>query len=216
MSEVAVLASALEAMPLFPLSGVVLFPGTLLPLHIFEPRYRQMLADCVATHRCMAMAFVVREGDPNDLAGTPSIARVAGVGAIVHHAPLPDGRSNIVLQGRGRVEIVELPFEPPYRRAHARILADVESPVSAVERTGLHAAAAAFAASARRIEFELPPGITAGAAADLCAHHLIDSPVARQQVLEELDVGARVRFVTATLAEQMGRAKRDAPRGKPD
>jgi Lon protease-like protein len=215
MNDVDVPASALELMPIFPLSGVVLFPGTLLPLHIFEPRYRQMLADCLATHRCMAMAFVVSEGDHNDLSGTPSIARVAGVGAVVHHAPLPDGRSNLVLQGRGRVELVELPFMAPYRRARARVLFEVESPVSAVERTGLHAAAAAFAASARRTEFELPAGIAPGAAADLCAHHLIDSPVARQCALEELDVGARVRFVTATLAEQMGRAKRDG-RGKPD
>jgi ATP-dependent Lon protease len=215
MSEVDVPASALETMPVFPLSGVVLFPGTLLPLHIFEPRYRRMLADCLATHRCMAMAFVVSEGDRDDLEGTPNIARIAGVGAIVHHAPLPDGRSNIVLQGRGRVELQELPFIAPYRRARARMLADSESPVSAVERTGLLAAAAAFAASSRRAEFELPAGISPGAAADLCAHHLIDSPLARQRALEEIDAAARVRFVTATLAEQMGRARRDT-RGKPD
>ena len=215
MSEVLLSASALEAMPIFPLSGVVLFPGTLLPLHIFEPRYRQMLADCLATYRCMAMAFVVNEGDRDDFAGMPNIARIAGVGAIVHHAPLPDGRSNLVLQGRARAELQELPFIAPYRRARVRLLPDEESPVSAVERTGLHAAAAAFAAAARRTEFELPVGITPGAAADLCAHHLVDDPIARQRALEELDVALRVRLVTATLAEQMGRAKRDV-RGKPD
>ena len=215
MSEPEVPASALEAMPVFPLSGVVLFPGALLPLHVFEPRYRQMLADCLATHRVMAMAFVVGEGDPQDFAGTPNIARVAGAGVIVHHAALPDGRSNIVLQGRARVALDELPFVDPYRRARARVLAEVASTVSAVERTGLHAAAAAFAASARLTEFEIPAGITPGAAADLCAHHLVVDPQARQRALEELDVAARVHLVTSTLAEQMGRTKRES-RGKPD
>jgi Lon protease-like protein len=215
MSDADLPASSLHAMPVFPLSGVVLFPGALLPLHIFEPRYRRMLADCLATHRCMAMAFVVGEGDADDLAGSPRIARVAGAGVIVHHAPLPDGRSNIVLQGRARVELEELSFLAPYRRARARVLSDVQSPVTAVERTGLHAAAAAFAASARKTEFELPSGITPGAAADLCAHRLVSDPEARQRAIEELDVAARVRLVTSTLAEQMGLAKREF-RGKPD
>lgn len=215
MSDADVPAAALHAMPVFPLSGVVLFPGALLPLHVFEPRYRQMLADCLATHSCMAMAFVVGEGDADDLAGTPKIARVAGAGVIVHHAPLPDGRSNLVLQGRARVSLEELPFMAPYRRARARILREVTSPVLAVERTGLHAAAAAFAASARKTEFELPAGITPGAAADLCAHQLVVDPLVRQRALEELDVAARVRLVTSALAEQMGLAKREF-RGKPD
>jgi Lon protease-like protein len=215
MSDAEVPESALEAMPIFPLSGVVLFPGALLPLHVFEPRYRRMLADCLATHGWMAMAFVVGEGDRDDLAGTPNIARVAGAGVVVHHAELPDGRSNIVLQGRARVTLDELPFVAPYRRARARLLAEVSTPVSAVERTGLHAAATAFAASAGRTEFELPAGITAGAAADLCAHHLVIDPQARQRALEQLSVENRVRLVTSTLAEQMGRAKRET-RGKPD
>jgi Lon protease-like protein len=214
-SDTGLPATALGEMPVFPLSGVVLFPGALLPLHIFEPRYRKMLADCLATHRCMAMALVIGEGDKVDLAETPKFARVAGAGIVVHHAALPDGRSNLVLEGRARVALDELPFVPPYRRARARILTEVMSPVSAVERTGLHASAAAFAASVGKTDFELPAGITPGAAADLCAHHLLADPLARQAALEELDVGARVRLVTSAIAEQMGRARRDT-RGKPD
>ena len=205
-----ILASALAAIPVFPLRGIVLFPGALLPLHVFEPRYRAMLADAMATHRCLAMAFAF-DGPEHDET-SPAIARIAGAGLVVHHVALADGRSNIVIQGQARVTLDELPFVAPYRRARARLLGEVESPVSAMERTGLVASAATVAGSAGKRDFELPAGIPPGAAADLCAHHLIEDPQARQHVLEELDVAARVRFVTAALAEQMGRSPRDPAR----
>src|ERR1019366_7963717 len=108
-----VLASALEAMPLFPLPGVVLFPGALLPLHVFELRYRAMLADCMATNRCMAMALVAGDTDEVDLETEPAIAHIAGGGVVVRHTELADGRSNIVLQGRVRLALEELPFVAP-------------------------------------------------------------------------------------------------------
>jgi ATP-dependent Lon protease len=128
---------------------------------------------------------------------------------------LADGRSNIVLQGLARVWLDELPLLAPYRRARARLLDEIETPVSAVDRSGLFAVATAFAAAARQTEFALPSGSGPGAAADLCAHQLIVDPQTRQRVLEELDVGDRVRLVTATLAEQMGRVKREDGRGAP-
>jgi ATP-dependent Lon protease len=204
-NDAEILTPALEAIPIFPLSGVVLFPGALLPLHVFEPRYRTMLADCLATSRCMAMAFALVDGDRVDLEGEPKIAQVAGAGLVVHHALLADGRSNIVLQGRARVWLDELPFAAPYRRARARVLDEIETAVSALDRTGLLAVATAFAKAAQKTEFVLPPGIGPGAAADLCAHQLVVDAQARQQALEELDIAARVHLVTDTLAEQMGR-----------
>ncbi|HEX4446871.1 MAG TPA: LON peptidase substrate-binding domain-containing protein [Polyangiaceae bacterium] len=205
-----ILSSALEAMPVFPLRGVVLFPGALLPLHVFEPRYRTMLADAMATHRCLALGYALDDAEHD--VNSPPIARIAGAGLVVHHAALPDGRSNIVIQGQARVTLDELPFVGPYRRARARLLGEIETPVSSMDRTGLVAAAATFAGSAGKRDFELPAGVPPGAAADLCAHHLIEDPEVRQHVLEELDIAARVRFVTATLAEQMGRGPRDPAR----
>jgi Lon protease-like protein len=219
VSDETQLAAALEAMPVFPLPGVVLFPGALLPLHVFEPRYRALLAESLATHRHMALAFVRMEDGAPDLVENPRFERVAGAGFIVEHGALPDGRSNIVVQGRVRVALEELPFVPPFRRAHARVLLDRATPVSAVDRTALHAAATALASASRRADrktdFALPPGVGAGAAADLCAHQLLADPAMRQRVLEELDVAARVRLVTAALAEQLVRAKPEA-RGRPD
>ncbi len=213
-ADLPILASALGAMPVFPLRGVVLFPGALLPLHVFEPRYRAMLDDCLATHRCMAMAYEL-DVPPGGGEAAPPIARVAGVGIIVQHAGLPDGRSNIVLEGRLRVALEELPFVPPYRQARASVLEEVATPVSGAERMGLLSAAATFARTAGKTDFELPPDIAAGVAADLCAHYLVVEPLARQHALEELDVAQRVRFVTAMLAEQVARGWREAG-GRPD
>ena len=82
-------------------------PAPILPLHIFEPRYRKMVADCMAGHRCMAMAFT--EGGGED----PRIAPVAGAGIIVRYEPMSDGRSTLLLHGRARVLLEELPFEAP-------------------------------------------------------------------------------------------------------
>ena len=82
-----------------------------------------MLADALATHRCIAMALVV-----DGAREPPPIAQVAGLGVIVEHETLPDGRSNIVLQGRARVVLDELPFVAPYRRARARVLVEHDGP----------------------------------------------------------------------------------------
>ncbi|MEO8875983.1 MAG: LON peptidase substrate-binding domain-containing protein, partial [Polyangiaceae bacterium] len=117
------LQAALDALPVFPLGQVVLFPNALLPLHIFEPRYQAMLKDCLATNGALAIGHVE---DPADLDGLghPKISAIAGAGCIVEHESLPGGRSNIVLRGISRVMLDELPFISPYRRAQATLLRD--------------------------------------------------------------------------------------------
>jgi ATP-dependent Lon protease len=211
MSEPAAasLERALAAIPVFPLPRLVLFPGALLPLHIFEPRYRAMLADSLATHRCIAMALVEDPG----AAEPPAFARVAGAGIIVEHQPLPDGRSNIVLLGCARVRLEELPFVPPYRRARAQVLEDRPTPLTDIDFAALHAAVSGFVAEVRRldveVDFALPAGAATATTVDLCAQHLIVDADARQRALEELDVAARARFVTAELAAQTSRLLRE-------
>ena len=90
------LAPALEALPIFPLPQTVLFPGALLPLHVFEPRYRTMVKDCLSTHKALAVALI-RETEERDVHRHPLIERVAGVGVIIDHVELPDGRYNILV-----------------------------------------------------------------------------------------------------------------------
>jgi Lon protease-like protein len=116
--------NAVIQIPIFPLPDVVLFPSTLLPLHVFEPRYRQMVEDALAGDRRIAMA-VLRSGWESEYYGRPPVHPVAGAGEIVQHERLADGRFNILLRGTMRVGIVtELREDKPYRIVRARPLLD--------------------------------------------------------------------------------------------
>ncbi|HEY8427238.1 MAG TPA: LON peptidase substrate-binding domain-containing protein, partial [Sandaracinaceae bacterium] len=80
----------LAALPIFPLPSVVLFPGSVLPLHVFEPRYRAMMEDCVSRGpRAMAVALL-RPGWERDYEGRPPVYEIAGAGRIVEWARRPD------------------------------------------------------------------------------------------------------------------------------
>jgi hypothetical protein len=153
-------------MPLFPLSQAALFPRAQLPLHVFEARYRKMLADCIEQHGIMAIVMVPDPADLIDPRGHPRLARVAGVGFVKEVARLPDGRSDIVLEGLARVSLEELPFEIPYRRARATLLETRASRVTQNDSAALVAAATAFVTEMRRrdadVAFELPEGLVAG------------------------------------------------------
>lgn len=200
------LAPALTALPLFPLN-TVLFPGALLPLHIFEPRYRAMVRDALDTHRALAVVFIA---DPSEVDehGHPAIASVAGAGVIVDHAELPSGRFNILVRGRARVRLEEeLPFgEKLYRRARASVITPPPGEAPASDLAALVSAAAAFTSRVRErdpsFDFTLPRDAPAGVVADLCAHHLVLDARERQVLLETLEVGPRVRRVAEVLALQ--------------
>jgi Lon protease-like protein len=114
------------SIPLFPLSNVVLFPGCLAPLHIFELRYRQMTEAALQGERLIGMV-TVRPDAREEMGGNPPIYAVGCAGFITDHQRLPDGRHNIVLRGvkRFRVESEPAPdFERLYRLADARWLDD--------------------------------------------------------------------------------------------
>jgi Lon protease-like protein len=103
--------------PIFPLPGVVFFPETMLPLHVFEPRYREMLADALAGDRILGVQLLDPSGRP-DAAGRPAVHAIGCAGEIAEHEPLADGRSNILLRGVFRYRIErEIAGERPYRVA---------------------------------------------------------------------------------------------------
>ena len=92
--------------PIFPLPNVVLFPAALLPLHIFEPRYRAMVGDALEGERLVGMVML-RPGWERHYEGTPPVYPVGCAGFITHAEQLPDGRYNIMLRGLEKFRIVD-------------------------------------------------------------------------------------------------------------
>ncbi|MCH8029338.1 MAG: LON peptidase substrate-binding domain-containing protein [Candidatus Dadabacteria bacterium] len=121
LDEVVALEDFSGVIPLFPLSTVVFFPHTLLPLHIFEPRYREMVNDVIDNEKIIGMVLL-KPGWEKDYAGNPEIFDVAGMGRIINVEPAKDGRMNIVLYGLKRVRIVDIVKEHPYRSAKVEIM----------------------------------------------------------------------------------------------
>lgn len=105
----------------FPLPHVVLFPEASLPLHVFEPRYRALLRDALAGNGRIVMA-VLKPGYEEDYEGSPDVYPTACLGRIVEHQPLPDGRSDLILQGESVVRIEEFVSSRPYRSARVSVL----------------------------------------------------------------------------------------------
>ena len=103
--------------PIFPLSGVVLLPGEVLPLHIFEPRYRAMVRDALDGHQMIGMVEVDDDAKPASI-GQPPVEPVGCVGVIGRHQALEDGRSLLWLVGIERFSLAcELAIDTPYRQA---------------------------------------------------------------------------------------------------
>ncbi len=109
---------------LFPLPNLVLFPHVSQPLHIFEPRYRRMLADALSSDRLIAMALL-QPGWEDGYEKSPPIHPVVCLGRVEQEQRLPDGRFNLMLQGLIRVRIRdEVKTDRPYRVAHVELIED--------------------------------------------------------------------------------------------
>jgi Lon protease-like protein len=117
------LTSFPRAVPVFPLAEVVLFPGALLPLHIFEKRYQAMVKDVLAGDKLIAMALL-QQCTKSEYEERPPFHETVCVGQVIHHETLPKGRSNIALLGlsAGLAKPVDGP--QPYRTAQVDLLAD--------------------------------------------------------------------------------------------
>lgn len=111
-------------LPVFPLPNVVFFPKTILPLHVFEMRYRQMVNDALAGEKLIGMALL-KPGWEKNYYGNPEVYNVACMGKITEVEKLEDGRSNIILLGLKKVEIRGFVKEEPYRVAKAKIVEDI-------------------------------------------------------------------------------------------
>ena len=200
------LAGFTGAVRLFPLPNLVFFPHVMQPLHIFEPRYRQMTADALEGDRLIAVVLP-KPGWEKDYACAPPIYSVATVGTIVADQKLDDGRYNILLRGLSRIHLLdEIPNNKLYRKAKAELL--VEDPTTSPKERRLRkqlvsTAPALFAnqgaimAQFRKLlKSELP----LGALCDLIAFALPLDVEFKQRLLEELDVTTRTTALLHHLA----------------
>ena len=165
--------------PLFPLPNVVLFPRVFLPLHIFEPRYREMVRDALAGDRIIGMVLLRDAGAAGDV-HNPAVFPTGCAGLITHCERLPDGRYNIVLRGLYKFRVVEEDRSRSYRRASVETLAEPD------DADGLRAAR-------RRLErlltgtgsnLKLPAGMDGADLVNALSQYLEFDPIEKQALLE--------------------------------
>jgi Lon protease-like protein len=191
--------------PIFPLPNVVLFPNVLLPLHIFEPRYRDMTADALAGDRIIGMSLL-QPGFESNYEGRPAVYPVGCAGVITHAERLPDGRYNMVLRGIEKFRIESEDATRTYRLAHVTALPEL---VTAADR-------AALATLRQRLEAVLvavierggadprfPPAIPDEDLVHTLAQYLELQPIERQALLERDSVVARCRALIELLEMKM-------------
>lgn len=183
--------------PLFPLPNVVLFPHAVLPLHIFEERYKAMAADALKARRPIAMALL-RPGWEKCYHGRPKIEPVVCVGTILSHERLADGRYNFLLQGSTRARVMREVGDRAYRVAELEALA--EEPVDEVElMEDRRRLTMAFqdprlrcTGIGRKFLQMLGGSIGTAVICDLVAFNFLDRVDLKQSLLAECDVRLRV------------------------
>jgi uncharacterized protein len=191
---------------LFPLPNLVLFPNVIQALHIFEPRYCELLSDALESDRLIAMA-IFESGWEKTYQGQPRIASIVCIGRIVSHAPTGDGRHNLFLAGIQRARIVEeLEVDTSFRQARVEILEDVpvadeaksesyRDDLLAIFRAMVPVELSGSESFSELLTRQLPLGVLT----DVIAY-AVNLPLAtKQYLLGEPDVEARYRVLVESL-----------------
>jgi Lon protease-like protein len=207
---------------LFPLPNVVLFPGVVLPLHIFEPRYRQMLSDAMDTDRLITMVLL-KPGYEDEYEGSPPIFDVGCIGRVIYHEPLSDGRSNLILRGLQRVRIESEVFaESKYRQAQVTILHDsyaekigeaVDESVQSVFES-LTEILTLIGRGTDADKLSIARDLPAGRLCDIATHCLSFDIHAKQSLLSEVNVAHRVEVLLAWMGALLQSVRRQVTTGQ--
>jgi len=195
----------LERLPIFPLPEAALFPGVLLPLHVFEPRYRALVRDALSSRKVLAVARL-KPGFESDYAGRPPVFEICGAGVIIDHVAHADGRFHVTLRGLARVRILEeLAPELAYRTVRAGLVSD-----SSADQALCSALETQITRLWGSIASRLPEGLRdlsqvtraagdSGRFSDLLAGAIVGDAETSQQLLSELDPGERLRVLAERL-----------------
>lgn len=194
--------TSLKTIALFPLPNSVFYPGTVLPLHIFEKRYRQMIGDAIDSGQWIGMVLL-QPGYEDDYYGSPDISPVGCAGSLEQWHKHDDGKYDIVLCGQSRFHIVREVGDTLYRQAEVELLNNVnDQPIDSSSDLykQLIGKFRAFTSqlpldNAQKVEMDLQDCKTLGEAVDRIIY-FFDQPLNdRQHFLEELDVKKRYQQI---------------------
>ena len=200
-----------DEVPVFPLPGALLFPHALLPLYIFETRYREMLQHALSDHRMFCVTLLKRQR--SDWHSMEDFHHVATVGLIRACVGRGDGTSNLILQGLQRVRFTDFSQERPFPIAEIEPLASV-LPGATTETQALGRKVLdlynQFKGKGRQFPEKVDQYLSElrdpEMLADLMAATFISDPFRRQELLEQLSVSQRLRLVIRYLGEESGDA----------
>lgn len=193
-------------LPIFPLPGLVLYPHTHLPLHIFEPRYVELVRDVLSDDQYMATANIRNQTESMDSA-RPRIHNVMTHARIVDYEELPDNRYFIMLEGICRIKLVNELDTTPYRTVVADTMIDE---LFQDDRVAINEARESLLQHAEQLaersqdlkarlsnlqNTHLHPGIIA----DVVASQVVRDPYTRQSLLEQTNILRRLRMVDIQL-----------------
>ncbi len=193
-----------DEVPVMTLPHTTFFPQALLPLRIFEPRYRQMLRDALASNRLFAVASLNQH--PDEIEAFEPTHRVASVGIIRACQENDDGTSNLLLQGLCRVEITRITRDDPYRKIQIRALQSKPGALPE-ENASLRLELSRLVHVGQKLGAAGPPELAAflttvedpEAFVDIAAFNLCTDTRLKQRLLETLDVNRRLRLFSAHL-----------------
>jgi Lon protease-like protein len=199
-----------DEIPVMPLPGAVLFPNALLPLYIFEPRYRDMLEHALKHDRMFSVTLI--KPSCAEWHAPEDFFHFATVGLIRACVGRGDGTSNLVLQGLHRVRFTGFEQETPFPVAKIDIVESSDD--TTVETEALGEKVLELYRKLKRAERRLPPKVDRYLAqlgdiemlADLVASTFVDDPLRRQQILEEQSVNQRLRLLITFLQDEIGSA----------
>ena len=193
----------MSPIPIFPLPNVVLFPNVFLPLHIFEARYRQLVADALQADRIIGM-MLLRSGWEQNYNGRPPVYLVGCSGLVTHTEKLPDGRYNIILRGLEKFRIVSEDDRRSYRLACVETITESQTDPEALrnERRRLEALLV------RRLEQvganpNVPSSMPDEDLVNALAQYLEFEPVEKQALLERGGLLARCQSLIELLEMKM-------------
>jgi uncharacterized protein len=199
-----------DLLPLFPLPNVVLFPNVFLPLHIFEPRYREMVASALASDRMMGMVLL-RPGWERNYEGRPPIYAIGCSGVITHAEQLPDGRYNIVLRGIERFRISREDHSLSFRRAQVEAIA--EGTLTASDRAEIRTSRAKLeslltpAVERAGADPRMPAAMSDEDLVNALAQYLGLDPLEKQALLEQPCLRSRAASLVELLEMKMMAAR---------